>query len=124
MTRPPKTERGATFELATIDRELREEDAYEREGHTARTLVREPDLRIVLLVLEAGARVPEHRAQATASIHVVSGQVRLRLPDRLVDLTAGQLLVLEEGLTHDVEAVVESAVLLTLAWKAESQTGG
>lgn len=118
MTSPVSTEHGAIFEIATIVRELRQEEAYVRDGHTARTLVREPDLRVVLLVLKSGAKIPEHQAQAMASIHVVSGRVRLRLPDRLADLRAGQLLVLEKGLTHDVEAVGESAFLLTLAWKS------
>lgn len=120
MTSPVSTEHGAIFDIARLVGELRQEEAYERNGHTARTLVREPDLRVVLLVMKGGARIPEHQAQAMASIHVVSGRVKLRLPDRLADLRAGQLLVLEKGLTHDVEAVDESAFLLTLAWKNDT----
>lgn len=116
MTKPEPTTRGATFDLATIEREMRGEDVYAREGHTARTLVREPDLRIVLLVMKAGSRVPEHHADGTASVHVLSGHVRLSLPDRVVDLSTGQLLVLERGLRHAVEAVAESTFLLTLGW--------
>ena len=47
------------FDLAAVDSELRKEDAYQREGHTARTLVREPDLRIVLVVMKAGTRIAD-----------------------------------------------------------------
>ena len=119
MSRPELTQRGVVFDLAAIDAEMRHEDAYEREGHTARTLVREDDLRIVLVVMRAGARIAEHRANDTASIHALSGHVRLRLPDNVVDLPAGRLLVLERGLRHDVEAVAESAFLLTLGWQAK-----
>jgi quercetin dioxygenase-like cupin family protein len=108
------------FALATLDRELREEDAYRCDGHAARVLVREADLRVVLIVLDAGARIPEHRAQATTTILALTGHVKLRLPDRLVDLTAGQLLVLDQALPHDLEADGESAVLLTLAPKART----
>jgi len=98
---------------------MRREDAYRREGHTARTLVREQDLRIVLVVMKAGARIAEHRANDTASVHTLSGHVRLELPGKTSDLPAGRLLVLERGLRHDVEAVVESAFLLTLGWQAK-----
>jgi hypothetical protein len=35
--------------------EMRREDAYQREGHTGRTLVREEDLRIVLVASSCSA---------------------------------------------------------------------
>jgi quercetin dioxygenase-like cupin family protein len=116
MSKPESPAGGVVFDLAAAEREMRKEDAYEREGHTARTLTREPDLRIVLVVMKAASRIPEHRAGETASIHALSGQVRLHLPNRLVELAAGQLLVLERGLRHDVEAVADSSFLLTLGW--------
>ncbi len=117
MMKPASTERGAVFDLAAAERELRTQDAYARDGHTARTLVREADLRIVLLVMRAGSQIAEHHADETASIHALAGQVRLHLPDHVVELAAGQLLVLEPGLRHDVEAVGDSACLLTLGWQ-------
>lgn len=36
---------------------MRKEDGYVREGHIARTLTRERDLRIVLVVMTAGSRI-------------------------------------------------------------------
>ena len=117
MPKPSSVERGVVFDLAAVERELRQEDAYGRADHAARTLVHEPDLRIVLVVMKAGGRMAEHRAKETVSIHVLGGHVRFRLPDRVVDLATGRLLVLEPGLQHDVEGVAESAFLLTLAWK-------
>lgn len=105
------------FDIAAVDAEMRRSDAYGREGHTARTLAREADLRIVLVVMKPGARIAEHRAKDTASVHTLRGHVRLRLPDRVADLPAGHLLVLERAVPHDVEAVAESAFLLTLGWE-------
>jgi quercetin dioxygenase-like cupin family protein len=116
MTKPASPDHGSVFDFAVVDRELRQEDAYAREGHTARTLVRESDLRVVFVAMKAGSRIAEHRAQETTSIHVLSGHVRLGLPDRTVDLAAGQLVVLGRDLPHDVEAVLDSACLLTLGW--------
>jgi quercetin dioxygenase-like cupin family protein len=117
MSRPEPTRQAAVCNLAAVDAEMRHEDAYEREGHTARTLVREADLRVVLVVMRAGARIAEHRVNDTASIHALSGNIRLRLPDTTADLTAGALLVLERGVKHDVEAVADSTFLLTLGWR-------
>lgn len=117
MTKPELTHKGDVFDLASLEAEMRREEAYQREGHTARTLVREQDLRIVLVVMKAGARIAEHRANDTASVHTLSGHVRLQLPDKVAELPAGHLLVLERGLRHDVEAVAESTFVLTLGWQ-------
>ncbi len=106
-----------TFDLAAIESELRTEGAYQRDGHAARTLTREADMRIVLIVMKAGARIAEHRANETASVHTLSGHMQLHLPDATVDLPTGQVLVIERGLKHDVEAVQDGAFLLTLGWR-------
>jgi hypothetical protein len=50
MNKPESTAGGALFDLAPADLELRHEEAYESDSHTARTLARERDLRIVLIV--------------------------------------------------------------------------
>ena len=116
MTMPKPSDDGATFDLLSIARELRESDAYLREGQTARTLTRSEDLRTVLVVLSAGASIPEHHADVTTTVHTLTGSIRLKLPDRSVELAAGRLLVLGTGLPHDVHAEVDSTFLLTLGW--------
>jgi quercetin dioxygenase-like cupin family protein len=119
MAKPESPEHGITFDLGALEREMREEESYRREGHTARTLVRAPDLRVVLVAIKGGGRIAEHHASESASVHTISGQVRLHLPDRTVELPAGRILVLGRGLRHDVEATTDSAFVLTLGWKNE-----
>lgn len=114
--KPEPAKGGNQLDPAVVVRELRREDAYERSGHAARTLVLEPDLRLVLIALKDGARIEEHSAQGTTTVHVLSGALRLRLSDRLVELSAGQILVMDRGLPHDVEATGETALLLTIGW--------
>ena len=116
MTRP-SIAGGASFDLAKLDGELRKEAAYAESGYTSRTLVREPDLRVVFIVMRMGARMADHRVEETASIHNLSGRLRLHLPDAPCDLEAGQLLALEAGIRHDVEALEQSALLLTIGWR-------
>jgi quercetin dioxygenase-like cupin family protein len=86
-------------------------------GHMARTLVRQPTLRVVLMVLRSGSVIREHSADGASSLQVLSGRVTLCLPNRKVDLASGQLLAMEARVPHDVEALEDSAVLLTLSWQ-------
>ena len=59
MNNPAPPDRGVTFDLAAVARELRAEEPYLREGQTARTLIRTPDLRIVVVALKTGIQVSE-----------------------------------------------------------------
>jgi len=115
MTRP-SIAGGVSFDPAALDSELRAEAAYRDSGYTGRTLVREPDLRVVLIVMKAGARMVDHKVEKTASVLTLWGAVRLHLPEKRVDLPAHHLVAIEAGLHHDVEAVANSAVLLTIGW--------
>lgn len=116
MNAPTAPDRGVTFDLETVAQELRTEEPYRREGQTARTLIRTPDLRMVVVAVEAGKTISEHHAKVTACLQTLSGHLRVQLPDLGVDLPQGQLLVLGAGLAHDVHAKSDSTFLLTLGW--------
>ena len=62
-------------------------------------------------------------AAGPISVQVILGKVRIHLPDdRMEDLDPGDLLTLERCLEHDVEALEESAFLLTIAWPEVTAT--
>jgi hypothetical protein len=61
----------------------------------------------------------QHRAEGRISLQQLKGQVRIHLADRKVTLSTGHLLVLDCGVLHDVEALEESALLLTISWRRE-----
>ena len=87
-------------------------------GQNAKTLVKYDDLRIVLMALQAEARIPGHQTEGRISIHTVVGHIKVRAQGRTFDLPAGRLLALDRGVPHDVEALEDSAFLLTIAWRA------
>lgn len=107
-----------TFDLFAEVEKLRDEESWRRNRRNARTLVKEPDLRIVLVALQSGARLEEHRAPGRISIQTVQGHVRVHVPGHEVELPAGHILTLEPNIAHDVEAQDDSAFLLTIAWPA------
>ena len=103
------------FDLAGELEQLRREPEWSS-GQNAKTLVKHDDLRVVLIALRAGARIPDHRTDGRISIHTVRGLVRVRAQDQVRDLPVGTLLALDQALAHDVEALEDSAILLTIAW--------
>ena len=100
---------------------LHKEDAWlQGTGPSSKTLVKHSDLRIVLLAMKKSMSMHEHKTAARISVQTLAGHIRLRLPDRTVELPAGQLLVLDQCVPHDVEAEEDSAFLLTLSWHGRS----
>ena len=85
-------------------------------GQNAKTLVKLDTLRIVLTALKAEARIPAHQTEGRISIQTIRGHLLVRADGRTFDLKVGGVLALDEGVRHEVEAVEESAFLLTIAW--------
>ncbi len=84
-------------------------------GQGARTLAKQGSLRVVLLALARGARIPQHRAAAPISVQVLSGAVRFHVEGKDALLEPGRALVVARDLPHDLQAEEDSAVLLTLS---------
>jgi len=113
--RPPERMDGPflEFDLRAQIEMLRHEDAYGR-GRNSKTLAKYPDFRIILSVVKAGTRIQQHSASGRLSVQVVSGHIRMHVGEKLLDLPAGRLLILDRAIPHDVQAIEDSAFLVTL----------
>jgi quercetin dioxygenase-like cupin family protein len=94
---------------------LREEPTWRMSGRNAITLTKEPTLRLVLMLLGKGTKMTEHRAAGPLTLQVLSGSVAFWVSGRAEKVVSGELIVLESTIEHEVEALEESACLLTLA---------
>lgn len=113
------------FDIEREIEELHQEGSWDKEtGRSSKTLVKYSDLRIVLILMKAGTRMHEHKTTARISIQTLNGHIQLHLPGRTVDLPAGNLVALDQCLEHDVEALEESAFLLSISWRPEALTEG
>jgi quercetin dioxygenase-like cupin family protein len=112
---PPMAAPFLEFDLKRELEQLRSEPEWGT-GQNARTLVKYDDFRVVLTALKARARLPGHQTEGRISIQTVVGHIQVRAQGRTFDLAAGSLLALDQGIPHDVEALEESAFLLTIAW--------
>lgn len=85
-------------------------------GIFSKTLVKEPDIRLVLAMLEKGARMKDHHADGSVTIQVLSGSIRLSTEPDDAELRGGQIATLLPSVRHEVEATEPSALLITLSW--------
>ncbi len=106
------------FDLNAEIARMRGEQGW-NDGHTAKTLVKEDDFRVVLIALDSNGRLPEHKTSGRFSVQAIAGHVRMHALGRTFDLPAGSLLTLDRGVAHDVEALEESAILVTISWRGE-----
>lgn len=104
-----------SFDLAAETRALLSSPLWQIGGHTARTLVKHQDFRLVLIVLKAGRRLRQHQTDQRISVQTLTGRVQLNLKDQTADLPAGRVLVLDKAIAHDVVALEDSAFLLSLS---------
>ena len=109
-----------TFDLNAEIKRLREENAWHG-GRDSKTLVKNQDFRIVLTVLKVNALLHEHKATGRISIQVLSGHIQMHVQDKVFDFPAGHLLALDRDVPHDVTALEDSALLLTIAWPEEGE---
>jgi quercetin dioxygenase-like cupin family protein len=103
------------FDLAREIEQLHSEPKWST-GQNAKTLLKYDDFRVVLMVLRAHTRVPTHQTDGRISLQTIRGHMQVRAAGRTFDLPVGGLLALDRGLPHDVEALEESVLLLTIAW--------
>ncbi len=103
------------FNLKQEIDKLHAEDAWQA-GKNSKTLVKYPDYRIVLIVMHKSARMTEDHAAGRISVQTLSGRIKMHVSEAEIDMPAGALIALDRAVSHDVEALEESAFLVTIAW--------
>lgn len=96
--------------------ELLQREPEWQTGHNSKTLVKYDSLRIVLIAMKARTHIPEHQTEGRISIQTIRGHVLVHATGQTFNLPTGGLLALDQGLRHDVEAIEDSAFLLSIAW--------
>jgi len=51
-----------------------------------------------------------------SQFHALEGRIRARMSDEVVDVSVGEIIALDYAIPHDIEALEESAYLLTISW--------
>lgn len=91
---------------------LRAKASFAEGQATGTTLVKEPNLRVVLMAVPAGGGAPEHTASGPISVQPLRGQLQFQAAGQTFDLGPGQLLALEANVPHSYRAAGEETAFL------------
>lgn len=94
---------------------LKKEPAWQGGDRVAKTLVKEGKLRVVLTLMHAGTGLHAHKAEGALTIQCLQGRINVQTIGPAIELIDGELIALDSGVAHTVDAVNESAFLLTIA---------
>jgi len=102
--------------LTALAREQLEAAHRASSGRAAKTVYggNEKGLRQTVIALLAGKSLAEHENPGEATLHVLSGRVRLATADASWEGRAGDLIAIPDA-THSLAALDDSAVLLTVS---------
>jgi len=106
--------------VANITEEIaRLKDAAEWKSgdRLAVSLVKNDALNVLLMVLEKGAQLHEHRTKGPIVLQLVSGAIRFVAESNERSLSTGEMVALDRGIAHSVKALEESTLLLVTAIK-------
>lgn len=95
--------------------ELRKEESYARSGRAGRTLAKAGRFRLLLVAMGDGNVIGTHQADSPMTLHVLEGRVNFRAAGEDHELHAGEVLFFGPGDAHDIRAVGETALLITIS---------
>jgi quercetin dioxygenase-like cupin family protein len=85
-----------------------------------RVLFSSPECRLVVLDLQRGEDMPDHRVRERAVVEVISGRVSIDVDDETVECDPGTLVTFDPGERHAVRGLEDARLLLVLApWPAK-----
>jgi quercetin dioxygenase-like cupin family protein len=93
-------------------------ETLQNHGRSARTLLKDGPLRVMLVVLAPGGELAEHGAEGPITLHPLEGTIRFTAAGRTHVVSAGELLSARAGVRHSVSTETGAAFLLTIALAA------
>src|SRR3954447_26747165 len=105
------------IDVAEHVQHLKNEPAWQKNDRNGITLFKTKGMRIVLVIMHAGAEMRPQTIDALVSLHVLNGYLDVITDDQTAKVEAGQILTLHAKINHSVHAVVETTFVLTMTDK-------
>jgi quercetin dioxygenase-like cupin family protein len=93
---------------------LKSEPAWASGDRHGVSLVKGDGINVALMLLKKGAKLQEHHTKAPITVHLLEGRINFVASDKPHPLTAGMLLALDRAIAHSIEALEDSALILTV----------
>lgn len=92
---------------------------FDRSKINPTILINEPEYRMVLMSLCAGQSTPEHSTTGKVTVYALRGHITFHVGNTSCELHAGEVLSVEAGAPHRVEAHEDSALLALATGNAD-----
>jgi quercetin dioxygenase-like cupin family protein len=102
------------FAIAEEISKIKADQPSTNQGKRSAVLAKNEYVSIVLAVLARGEALQEHQTEGQITVTVVQGAIRFDALNERVRLNAGGLLTLRPGIRHSVEALEDSAFVITV----------
>lgn len=99
---------------------LQEQIEYNDSKFNPKVLVNEPGYRMVLLNLRKGQSVPEHANKAVVTVYAITGHITFYEGTDSCELRAGEVVRINGGAPHHLEAHEDSALYVLAAGQVEA----
>ena len=93
---------------------LKSEPAWARGDRHGLSLVKGDGINVALMLLKKGAKLQEHHTKAAITVYLVEGRINFIVGDQPRPLNPGMLLALDRAIAHSIEALEDSALILTV----------
>jgi quercetin dioxygenase-like cupin family protein len=103
--------------LLEIIAQVKSDPNWQKNDKHTLNLFKSEHLKILLIGLHEEAELKPHKAPGMISVQVIKGEMNFFVGEEAHHLEAGQMTVLEENITHSVQALKETFFLLSLCTK-------
>jgi quercetin dioxygenase-like cupin family protein len=93
---------------------LKGEPAWASGDRHGSSLVKGDGINVALMMLKKGAKLQEHHTRAPITVQVIEGRINFIAKGKTQLVTAGTMVALDRAIEHSVEALEESALVLTV----------
>ncbi|MGA9721891.1 MAG: hypothetical protein WBQ86_05525 [Candidatus Binatus sp.] len=93
---------------------LKSEPAWASGDRHGSSLVKGDGINVALMMLKKGAKLQEHHTRAPITLNVIEGRINFIAKGKTQLATAGTMVALDRAIEHSVEALEESAIVLTV----------
>jgi quercetin dioxygenase-like cupin family protein len=93
---------------------LKSEPAWASGDRHGSSLVKGDGINVALMMLKKGAKLQQHHTRAPITLNVIEGRINFIARGKTQLAAAGTMVALDRAIEHSVEALEESAIVLTV----------
>lgn len=105
----------AIINVEQLIRQAKNDAAWKSEKLYSKTLLKDAELRIVLIGIHEGSAIEMHEADSTVCLQVLEGILIYATEQKTLPVNEGEMFIVEKGTLHGLSAKIPTLFLMTKA---------